>query len=172
MKRLLLFSTVAVLAFPAAGAHGATTHTVDLASGRLDGHRILGRTIAGVTAALGRPDFHSGSRSRYRIGWGTPRDFSIEVLFRRSGGVQRAWSIVFERGSIRDVKLGDVLQRRSGAFQTAVLARYGNTFRLLRGYACKSEGACVGELAPRSGSVHLTFGTQRVTGTWLTVWQH
>jgi hypothetical protein len=171
MKRLLLFSAVAVLAFPAAGAHGATTHTVDLSSGRLDSDRILGRTIAGVTAALGRPDFRGGPRSRYRLGWGTPRDFSLEVLFRRRGGVERAWSIVFERGSIRDVKLGDVLQRRSGAFQAAVLTQYGTTFRLLRRYACK-RGACVGELAPRTGSIHLTFGTQRVTGTWLTVWQH
>jgi hypothetical protein len=171
MKHLLLFSTVAVLALPAAGAYGATTHTVDLASGRLDGHRILGRTIAGVTAALGRSDFRGGPRSRYRLGWGTPRNFSLEVLFRRSGGVERAWSIVFERGSIREVKLGDVLQRRPAAFQAAVLARYGATFRLLRRYTCK-RGACVGELAPRTGSIHLTFGTQRVTGTWLTVWQH
>jgi hypothetical protein len=172
MRRLLVLAAVAVLALPAAGAHGTTAHTIDLAAGRLDGHRILGRTIAGVTAALGRPDFRGGPHSRYRIGWGTPHDFSIEVLFRRSGGVQRAWSIVFERGPIRDVKLGDVLEPRSGALQAAVIARYGDAFRLLRGYACTREGACVGEFAPRTGSLHLTFGTQRVTGTWLTVWQH
>jgi hypothetical protein len=171
MKRLLLLSTVAILALPAAGAQAATGHTVDLVSGRVDGHRILGRTVAGVTAALGRPDFRAGTRSYYRIGWGSPSDFSIEVLFHRSGRVQRAWSIVFERGPVRDVKLGDLLQHRSAALQAAIRAHYRDTFKLLRPYACKSGSTCVGEFAARSGSLHLSFGTQPVTGTWLTVWQ-
>ena len=85
--------------------------------------------------------------------------------------VQRAGSIVFERGPVRDVKLGDLLQRSSSALQAAIRAQYADTFRLLRPYACKRRGACVGEFAGRSGSTHLTFGTQPVTGTWLTVWR-
>ena len=171
MRRLLVLSTVALLALPAAEAQAAPVHTVDLASGRVDGHRILGRAVAGVTAALGRPDFRAGTPSRYRIGWGSPTDFSIEVLFRRSGGVQHAWSIVFERGTVSDVKIGALLQRRSGALQAAIRAGYGETFELLRPYGCKGGRDCAGEFAARSGSLHITFGTHAARGTWLTVWQ-
>jgi len=169
MKRLLVVCALGVLALPAVGAQATSGHTVDLENGRVDGHLVLGRTVAQVTAALGRPDFRVGPRSRYRIGYGTPSDFSTEVIFRRSGGVQRAWSIVFERGPARDSKVGDLLQR-SIALQRAVLGRYGTTFRLVRSYACTKVG-CSGEFAARNGPIHLTFGTQPVTRTWLTIWK-
>jgi hypothetical protein len=83
---------------PAGAAHATKSLSVDLTNGRVDGHRVHGLTVAQVTAALGRPDFHAGPRSHYRIGYGTLRDFSTDVSFRPSGGVERAWSIVFERG--------------------------------------------------------------------------
>jgi hypothetical protein len=172
MRRLLVLSMLAVLTLPAAaGAGGASVRTVDLATGYVDGHRVLGRTIAGVTAGLGRPDFRLGPTSRYRIGWGDRINFSVEVIFRRSGGVQRAWSIAFERGPVRDPKLGDVLARSPSSLQSAVLARYGDNFKLVRGYACRADG-CVGEFGPRAASsLHLTFGTHHALGTWFTVWQ-
>jgi len=169
MRRPLLLVVLAVAAVPMAGARAATSHSVDLASGRVDGQQILGRTIAGVTAALGRPDFRIGPTSRSRIGWGTPSRFSTEVIFRPSAGIQHAWSIVFERGLVRDAKVGNLLQP-SAALQRAILAKYGTTFKLVRPYACKTE-QCVGEFAARSGPLHLTFGTQPVTGTWLTIWK-
>jgi len=163
---------LAVLTLPAAaGAGGASVRTVDLYTGYVDGHRVLGRTIAGVTAGLGRPDFRLGPTSRYRIGWGDRINFSVEVIFRRTGGVQRAWSIAFERGPVRDPKLGDVLGRSPSSLQSAVLVRYGDTFKLVRRYACTAI-RCVGEFGPRAASsLHLTFGTHRVLGTWFTVWQ-
>ena len=170
MARLLVLAALAVLALPSAGAHAAPAHTVSLADGRVDGHRILGRSVAGVTAALGRPDFRAGLPSRYRIGWGSSSDFPIEVLFRRGGGALRAWSIVFERG-VSDVKIGALLERSSSALQAAIRAQYGATFGLLRPYACKEGRDCVGEFAARSGSLHITFGTHPALGTWLTVWQ-
>jgi len=170
MKRLLVLVVLAVVAVPMAGAQVVTSHNVDLASGRVDGHQILGRTIAEVTAALGRPDFGIGPTSRYRIGWGTPSRFSTEVIFRRSGGGQHAWSIVFERGPVRDAKVGNLL-KPSAALQRAIVAKYGTTFKLVRPYACKTETQCVGEFDARSGPLHLTFGTQPVTGTWLTIWK-
>lgn len=170
MKRLLLF-VVAALALAVPAAQGATAaHTVDLTTGRVDGHYILGRMIAGVTAALGRPDFRVGGNSRYRLGWGEQPNFSLEVNFRRSGGVQRAWSIVFERGPVRDAMVGNLLQP-SAALQRAIVANYGTTFKLVRPYACKTEMLCVGDFAARNGPLHLTFGTQPVTGTWLTIWK-
>ena len=172
MRRLLVLSMLAVLTLPAAaGAAGAGVRTVDLATGYVDGHRVLGRTIAGVTAALGRPDFRLGPTSRYRIGWGDRSNFSVEVIFRRSGGVQRAWSIAFERGPVRDPKLGDVLARSPSSLQSAVLARYSDNFKLVRRYAC-TEGRCVGEFGPRGASpLHLSFGTHHALGTWFTVWR-
>jgi hypothetical protein len=172
MKRLLLLVTLAVLVLPsAAGAQAATGHSVDLASGRVDGHAILGRTIAGVTAVLGRPDFRVGPKSRYRIGWGDRINFQIEVIFHRSGDLQRASSIVFERGPVSDTKLGDLLSRSSQSLQTAILARYGDAFKLVQPYACRASN-CVGEFAPRTASLlHLTFGTRGALGTWLTVWK-
>ncbi len=170
MKRLLVVSALCVLALPAVGAQATRSHTVELASGRVDGRSVLGRTVAQVTAALGRPDFSVGPRLRHRIGYGTPSNFSTEVIFRRNAGVDRAWSIVFERGSVRDVKIGDLLQR-SGDLQDAILAHYGTTFRLARPYACKNTRECSGEFAARNGLIHLTFGTQPVTRTWLTIWK-
>jgi hypothetical protein len=169
MKRLLLLCTLAVLAIPTVEEQATTRRSVDLATGHVNGHRVLGLTVAQVTAALGRPDFRVSPRSRYRIGYGPQSGFSTEVIFRLSGGVQRAWSVVFERGPVRDMKVGDLLQR-STALQTAILTKYGTTFRLVRSYACKSKGQCSGEFAARSGPLHLTFGTQPVTGTWLTIW--
>jgi hypothetical protein len=169
VKPLLVVCALGVLALPAVGAQATRSHTVELASGRIDGHSILGQTVAQVTAALGRPDFRVGPRLRHRIGYGTPSQFSTEVIFRRSGGVERAWSIVFERGAVRDAKIGDLL-RRSADVQDAVLAHYRTTFRLVRPYACKRTG-CSGEFAARDGSIHLTFGTQPVSGTWLAIWR-
>jgi hypothetical protein len=169
MKRLLLLSVLVMLAL-SASASAAPTRVVDLTTGRMDGHLILGRTVAEVTAVLGRPDFRSGPRSSYRIGWGARPDFAVEVIFRPSGGVERAWSIAFERGPVRDVRLGDLLGRSSAALQSAVRSRYADTFKLLRPFACKN-GRCVGEFAARSGTIHVTFGTHGTLGTWLTVWQ-
>jgi hypothetical protein len=58
---------------PAGAAHATKSLSVDLTNGRVDGHRVHGLTVAQVTAALGRPDFHAGPRSHYRIGYGTLR---------------------------------------------------------------------------------------------------
>jgi hypothetical protein len=167
---LLLLALLAVGALsPAGAAAGASGHKLDLASGKLDGHWILGRTVAGVTAALGRPDYHAGSRLTYKLGWGARPNFSIEVMFRPVGGVERAWSMAFERG-VRDVRLGDLLGRSSPTLQAAILKTYGDSFKLARPYKCKTT-ICGGEFAPRTGLLHLGFGTQPKLGTWLTVWQ-
>ena len=168
MRRRLLLCTLAVLAMSAVGAQARTGTSVDLATGKVNGHRVLGLTVAEVEAALGRPDFRVGPRSRYRIGYGPQSGFSTEVIFRPSRGVQRAWSIVCEQGPVRDAKVGDLLQR-SPALQKAIIDTYGPTFRLTRSYAC-NQNLCVGEFAARDGALHLTFGTQPVAGTWLTIW--
>jgi hypothetical protein len=171
MQRLLVLSTLIALGLPAAGARAGAGHTVDLATGRVDGRVVLGRTIAQVTAVLGRPDFRVGPPLRHRIGYGPQGDFSTEVIFRRTGGVQRAWSIVFRHGAVRDVKIGQLLRRSSQSLQASILSGYRDAFRLVRAYACRPPGNCVGEFASRSGAhPHLTFGTG-APGTWVTLWQ-
>lgn len=171
MRRLLLVFGIALLTFPVS-AVGASVRTVDLATGRIDGHRVFGRSVAGVTAALGRPDFREGRPGRYGyvVGWGRRPDFSMEVIFRPIGGVERAWSVAFERGPVRDVKIGDLLSRKSAALQTAVLRHYKSMFSVLRPYAC-SRGRCLGELVARTTEIHLGFGTQDKLGTWLTIFR-
>jgi hypothetical protein len=143
---------LAVLALLAPG------HTLDLSSGRVDGHAVLGRSVAGVTASLGRPDF----RAKGRIGWGTQRDFSTEVLFRRSGGELRAWSIVFERGPVRAGNVGDLL-----GLDPRTLRLPG--YDVVRRYRCVGA-ICSTELEQRDGPLRVVFGTQPRRGTWLTLY--
>jgi hypothetical protein len=170
MKLVLLLAAIAVLVLPP-GAVGASGHTLDLATGRVDGHSILGRTVAGVTAALGRPDFHGGNRQSYMLGWGARPNFLVEVRFRRARGVERAWSMSFEHG-VRDVKVGDLLGRSSPALQAAILRQYSDQFKLIRPYTCENTNKiCSGDFAQRIGSLHLTFGTQPMLGTWLNVYR-
>jgi hypothetical protein len=168
-KRILLLILVAALAPLPPGAHGAQSRTVDLVNGSVDGRRILGRTVAGVTAVLGRPDFRHGNRRLYRIGWGTQTDFSMEVIFNRTNGALRAWSIVFARPPVRDARIGELLGRTSISLQAAVESMYADVFKLVRGYRCRA-GSCVGEFAQRDGPLHLSFGTFPAHRTHLAVW--
>jgi hypothetical protein len=169
MKRFLLLVLLAALAPMSAGANGADNRTVDLVSGRVDGHPVLGRTVAGVTAVLGRPDFRHGNRRLYRIGWGTPTDFSMEVMFNRTNGALRAWSIVFARAPVRDARIGELLGRTSASLQAVVRTEYADLYTLIRRYRCRA-GMCVGEFAQRDRPLHLTFGTFPAHRTHLAIW--
>jgi hypothetical protein len=170
MKRMLLAAMTAFVLMPSV-AHGTANRTVDLASGRVDGHPVLGRTVAGVTASLGRPDFRVASQSRYRLGLGSRQNFSIEVIFGRRGGIQRAWSIAFERGPVSDVRTGELLGRTPESLETAIATAHADTFWLVRSYHCTAR-RCLGEFAPRPGhALHLSFGTRPALGTWLTLWR-
>lgn len=172
MKLLLVLALAVVAAVVGtAAAQSANGRSVDLTNGLVDGHPVLGRTVAGVTAALGRPDFRVRDRVRYKIGWGTPSDFSLMVLFRRSNGALRAWSVVFERGPVRDKRIGELLGRPPVSLRDALRRRYADQYELARNYRCRSSGLCSGEFAQRAGPLHLTFGRNRVRGTWLTIWE-
>jgi hypothetical protein len=78
MRALLALLGILLLA-PASG-FAANTHRISLATGELDGKQVLGMSLGEVTATIGKPDFRSGPRSRYRIGWGRPDNFTLAVL--------------------------------------------------------------------------------------------
>jgi hypothetical protein len=169
MKSLIVVALVA-LAVPASSAATAGDHSVDLALGMVDGKSPLGLTVGEVRAAFGKPDFATGNQRTFRIGWGSPANFTMEVLFRRSGGRLRAGTIVFERGTVVDAKVGRLLEQRPRDLQAKVRRAYGDVFKLARPYKCV-QARCVGVLAAKAGRIHLTFGSTAARGTFLTIWE-
>jgi hypothetical protein len=167
--RLLLVVAAGLLASATALAVGG--HRIELASGQVDGKQILGESIAEVSGALGKPDFMSGSRRLRRIGWGHPDSFRLAVIFRPVGGRLRAKTLVFEGGSVRDARIGDLLARSPRSLQAAVESKYGREFELVRSYRCRSAGLCTGEFKARGADLHVTFGRTAGRGTFVTVWK-
>jgi hypothetical protein len=166
--RLLLVVAAGLLAAPTGLA--ARGHRIELTSGRLDGKRILGGSIVEVSAALGKPDFTSGSRRLRRIGWGRRDSFTLAVLFRPVNGRLLARTLVFEDGPVRDARVGDLLGRTPKSLQAAVESRYRSELELVRSYRCRSGGLCTGQFRARDGDLHVTFGRTTGHGTFLTVW--
>jgi hypothetical protein len=165
-----LFALVGILLLAPASSFAANTQRISLATGELDGKPVLGMSLGEVTATIGKPDFSSGPRSRYRIGWGRPDNFTVAVLFRPVNGRLRASTLVFERGTIRDDRVGNLLSRRPKSLQAAIVSRYASEFELVRPYQCRTRGLCVGEFKTRDGTLHLTFGRTIGKGTFVTVW--
>jgi hypothetical protein len=152
-------------------AVASTRYQVDLATGNLDGKRVLGRSLADVRTTLGRPDLIAGPRNRRLVAWGGGAGtFRLAVLFRPTGNRLLARTLVFESGSIRDAKIGDLLGRAPRSLQVAVESNYRGVFELVRPYRCRTVGLCTGEFAARSGGLHLTFGRTSTRGTFVTVW--
>jgi hypothetical protein len=151
MGRIAIVAGAALLLAAPAASGTAERHSIDLVSGSLDGHAVLGSTLPQVVAGLGRPDFEvGGGQPLRRIGWGTPGNFTRELIFRRAGGTLRAQTLVVERGTVIDPKAGNLL-RPSGQLQSVVRTRYGNAFELVRPLACHGT-QCIGEFASTSSS--------------------
>jgi hypothetical protein len=163
---LLLGAVVVVSETALASTNGALpARTIDLASGRLGGSTILGRTVAGVTAALGRPDQRIHGVARYTLRYEPPSSqrasWGVQILFRRDGGALRAWSIVITDPTFREPRIGRLLQLAPSSLQKAVIADYGDRYSVLRPYRCTSKPRqCRGELAPSgAGRLHLGIGS-------------
>ena len=170
MMRLVVVTAIALLAAASSASGASVSHRVDLVNGTLDGHRVLGSTVPQVEAALGRPDFLTDNGRLQRIGWGTPNDFTLEVIFQRRGRTLRAQTLVFERGTVTDAKAGSLLSQPSTRLQSTIKSRYSGAFELLHPLTCK-HGLCSGEFEATDTSVHLTFGSTRTRGTFITVWK-
>jgi hypothetical protein len=170
MRRFVVVTAIALLAAVSSASGAPVSHRVDLVNGTLDGHRVLGLTVPQVEAALGRPDFRTGNGRLQRIGWGTPNDFTLEIIFQRRRRTLRAQTLVFERGTVTDAKAGSLLSQTPARLQSTIESRYGSAFELLHRLTCK-HGLCSGEFGAADTSVHLTFGSTTTRGTFITVWK-
>jgi hypothetical protein len=169
MKRLLLAAALVLAALPAAASAATPRHTVDLASGRFEGHTILGRTPSQVTAVLGKPSAAHGSTMRYVLDWGSGAKLRYTVIFSKRGTSERAVLIGLETGTYVDPRLGDLLAWRPLAFQKAMRSRYADLYRLGKPLEEK-PGVSIGEFTPRDGLLHVSFGTHATLGSFLTIW--
>ena len=144
--------------------------TIDLASGRLGGRTVLGRTVAGVTAGLGRPDERVRGVARYSLRYepSSPQrgSWGVQILFRRDHHALRAWSIVVVDPSFREPRIGTLLRLTPSALEKAVLASYRDRYLLLRPYQCTTKPRrCRGELGPTGeGRLHLGIGALTASG--------
>lgn len=120
--------------------------SIDLGTGKVDGHVVLGRTMAGVTAALGQPTQSFPAQQPSTMRYGSP--WNVQVLFRREHGALRAWSIVVLDSKLTPAKV-----------QRAVRERYADRYKLVRSYACRPPFGCRGDFAPTgTHTLHLGFG--------------
>jgi hypothetical protein len=164
--------TAGALAAPA-----VAPRTFDLATARVDGHRLLGRSVPGVTAALGRPGERVRGDRRYVLRYdslGSGR-WGVTILFRRDRDRLSAWSIALADPRLTEVKLGYLLRRRPAAALRAVTATYSGLYSVARPYRCRTKPRiCSGELAARGPSgIHLAFGAlpPAAGGTFVTIFE-
>ena len=144
--------------------------SIDFGSALVDGHQLLGRSVAGVTAAFGRPTWRESSGSRFRLVYGDRMNFRMLVLFRREQGVFRAVTVAFEKQPVFEQRTGTNLLAvppRAAAERTR--AEYRN-IRLERPWRCKS-GICTVVLRAVGTSYHVTFGRTDAHGSYISIWK-
>jgi hypothetical protein len=167
--RLLLLTALALVAATTAAA--PRQHTVDLATGRFDGHAVLGATPARVRTMLGTPSRTSGPSTRRVLAWLRPGGaLAYEVIFAERGGREHAVTLALETGAFRDPRLGNLLVRKPRSLAAGVRTRYGDLYRLVRPLARTPGGVLVGEFEQRAGPLRVTFGAHGRLGTFLTLW--
>lgn len=167
MHRLIVL--VAVALGVAAAAAGASVRSFDLGSGFVDGHRVLGKSVAGVTAGLGRPAYRHETRSRYVLGYRLP-PATVEVLFRRAAGRLVARTVVLQDPRLTEAKTGRLLQRSPRRIQAAIAAAYRGQYELVRSYRCRTPTLCSGEFSSTDGTRHVTFGRTAGGARFVTIW--
>jgi hypothetical protein len=156
---------------PDASAAGATISGFDLATGFLDGRRILDRSIAGVTAALGAPDYRRSAGRRYVIRYQAHAPSFVEVDFWRAGGRFRARSIVLQDVALTETRTGRILRGSPAQIQARIARAYGSQYQLVRPYRCRTGHLCSGEFETTSGAWHVTFGRVITGERFLTIWR-
>jgi len=170
-RLVIVLASLAVAVAASATASSTSAHTVNLATGQLDGHTILGLTPSQVSAVLGKPDAAHGTKSRYVLQWGGGSPPHYEVIFTKHGASERAVTLALETGAYQDPKIGNILKPTPAAFASLMQARYGRIYRILKPLSHQPGGRSSGEFVQRSGSLHVSFGSRPNWGTFITLWQ-
>ena len=133
---------------------GGAVH-FDLAAGTVDGHPVLGLSVAAIRSTLGPPDYVERYVRRVDLGYGRRSRPRVEVIFNGT-----AWALDFEDPSDVEARLGRLLERTPRALQALIARRYAGVFRLVRSYRCDPKG-CFGLFFNRDGRRRVIFGVSR-----------
>jgi hypothetical protein len=138
---------------------------LDLATGRVNGQRVLGRGPAEVRAALGRPDRvayfsrTNGVREPTFFYGGTlPGSSPLIVTFKRRKGRIEATTLAFAGPRIVEARLGRVLRLPPLELQRRLRAAYGRRYELDLPYGSDPSRGCVAVLRTPSRNAELTIG--------------
>jgi hypothetical protein len=122
---------------------------LDLGTGKVNGQPIFGRSVAQVTAALGKPDriaFFSrinGHREPTLFyGGTTPGGAALLVRFGWRQQRLRAISLGYRGPSLVDERLGHVLRLQPGELQDRIAAAYGSEYDLMTAYGSDPSRGC------------------------------
>lgn len=174
-RRLLaLTAFVASMLSVPSGASGESRYAasplrIDLASGAVNGHLIVGRNFASVVTAFGEPTWRTFSRRTLRAGYGDRLDFRMMVRYEKVGGLWRAKAVTFERGPLVETLMGqDVLAMSLGSFTSAAAKAYPGKVVTVRKRTCVHQ-ACAVVFAIKGSGRRITFGHDGL-GAYLTLW--
>jgi len=150
---------------PAIAAMPEPYERLDLATMEVNGQEVLGRGVAEVVAALGRPDRvayfsrTNGIREPTLFYGGTrPQSAALQVAFRYRKRGLRAISLNYQGQSVVDARLGRVLRMQPLELQRRIAAAYVDRYDLDVAYGSEPGRGCVGIFATPRRNVTLTFG--------------
>ncbi len=152
---------------PVPAPPAATPYTrLDPQTGSVNGHPILGRRLAEVEAALGRPDSASPARIEprtqdlalyYGVTRGNPA--ALTVYLHRHGPRLRASQLVYRTPSLAVAGLGHVLRLQPTEFQRRMASAYGSSYRLDVAYGSEpARLGCTGSFKARGRPLEVVFG--------------
>jgi hypothetical protein len=134
---------------------------LDLATGRVDGHLVLGRPLGEVEAAFGRPASTSPPRvtpsmRSLTIGYGT----GLAIGFHRAGRGFRAVSLEYRDPRLVVRGIGHALRLPPTELERRIASAAGGRYRLVAAYGSRpSRLGCLGVFQARaSGGGRLVFG--------------
>jgi hypothetical protein len=154
---------VAAGALAGAGASAAPKNiTFDLAAGSVDGRLLLGRTVASVTAALGKPDDRSVHKRQASLRYGPSGPHApsaVNVFFRPRAGRLRAVSVSIASPAAKEVRLGAILRLPLRRMQRAIARGYAGKVELEEAYRCRRKPLrCQGTFSRLGTNMRISFG--------------
>jgi hypothetical protein len=138
---------------------------LNLATGRVNGHDVLGRPLDEIEAALGRPATVSPrhmtpAMTALEIGYGS----GLTITFHRTGRTFRAVSLEYRDPRLIVAGVGRALQLAPTELERRIASAVGDRYRLVAAYGSQpSRLGCSGVFLPRAGGGRLIFALDPVT---------